>query len=231
MDYNPFQIYGAVFGYNNNKRITQDIIVNADNFMNNTYYLWHSNPNITRLEFFFTRDHCKSMHDITNSYYHYVTAELFLFVIFALLLFHSSFDFNWGIRLLIVLSMMFWLSGIAMDIRASTNYDTMNNFVGKQLYDVQGTVWDSNNYTKYNWHFENQYELLQFVCDIWNRTPVSSGFIEFVKFNPIDSLGEYKIWSGVFKCLSLIFLIASNIWMGVILYREKSYVKIEDNNL
>ena len=110
-----------------------------------------------------------------------------------------------------------WTFSIVSDIKGTTNYNTINNFVQQPLYDVHGSVYATGNLTNYilggNWKFNNQETLIQNVCNMWYYVSASQyryWIMEFTKIELITIPGDYVIIGWAFKIVSLILLIIVN---------------------
>lgn len=205
---NPIQIYGNPI----------QTFSDRNELMNDACHMWNSNPDISKIRFWMLHE-CK-IHDDNKNLYNYFIIELILFLLLVLSICNFGKSSHWTINSILRICMIFWLGGIIYDICATINNESMDNFIYGKTYNMSGSTYISPhmNETLYKMKFNDQYSLLQNICDARKYfIDDHYWFMTFEYCTPNTGLGDYKILSIVFKSISLFLLFIANC---LVAYRE-----------
>ena len=231
----PIIIDGVLAGYNE----TGDPISGStrrfndtNKLLDNTCYLWNSYPNITQIRFWASH-RCIIPNDRYTKFftlYSYYALEIILFYILALTLSHLGKSYYWIVNIALQIALLCWLMGILYDIHATTNNETMDNFVYSQFrYNITGYTYGGKylNSTLHQERFDDQYSFIQNICDTRKYFPNEPYWLMSFKYcMPNNELGEYKINSIVFKAVSLFLLFVVNCLVACMEYWKIPYAPV-----
>jgi hypothetical protein len=220
--YEPLRMAGAMIAYYTNGTSIPFSFTKFDErtLMPRVCNLWNANSNISFIRYWMNRQCHPNDSEIHSTELFwiniFVPLELFYLAFFALSFACTSLKFPCRIKLLIFVSLLFWLSSIMVDTMAKNNYVTLNNFVHQQVYDVAGKVsYIKTNYTD-SFQFASQNVFIQNFCDMFKYFPdVNYWQIQFQKCDPIVEWGTYPIIGASLKAMSLCMLLIANIILCV----------------
>lgn len=236
--YTPISMWGVLLGYHSNGSsiASTNTIFDDQTLMNKMCNIWNREPDISYMHIRIGPGCGVNAEYQTqvDRIYIYLCFETLMFFILAGLFIHNIHKEHWSIRSILYLCLLLWAIGIVFDITATTNYDTMNNFVYQQLYDIDGYIYRGtvvSDHDKFPWaqeKFTSQSSFMDMTCHAL-KYPNNGTYWIFLSdttpYSPNHSLGNYKITSLAFKSSSLFLLIIVNI-IGLLIYK---FTKLSDN--
>ena len=225
-DVSYFDMDGFMIGRNSPGHIipgTGYSFGNTNDFMNETCSTWTTTNNIYRIQYIFSGHSCQELesHDQNISYiYKLLMTEMIVLFLLTIIFLFIMHEYHYLIKLIICISLLFFLLSICHDVSATRYPDTLTRFTHKPTYNITGKVYVNDQFLD---NFHDQYSFEKNICNAHHLS--GSHVFALAKFdscnkNPNDD--SLMVGSIIFKTLASLILFISYIALFII---EKYYQK------